>query len=70
MADRERQGVNAVGLQSCALGGSLFPLESGTVSPLWELEGCVTHGKDCALLRWMHLGIGGHARAGGTNRGF
>lgn len=68
-ADRERQGLNAVGLWSCAL-GSLFPLDCGAVSPLWEPEGCVSHGSDCVLLRWMHLGTGDHARAGGTDRGF
>lgn len=46
-----------IGLWSCAL-GSLFPLDNGTVSPLCEPEGCVSHGRGCALLRWMHLSTG------------
>lgn len=37
---------------------SLLPLGNGNVSPLQEPEGCVSHGRGCALLRWMHLGAG------------
>lgn len=56
IADRERHGVDA---GRCHLGRwvtelcswDLFPLDNGTVSPLWEPEGCVSRGRGCALLR-------------------
>lgn len=37
-----------VGLRSCAP-GSLFPLDDAPGAALWEPEGCVSHGRGCAL---------------------